>query len=126
MLNDYESTLLSGWEDLYKKAQLSVWILLALKDGPKQMAGIKAFAKTVLQVHIATDDRSMHRSLRRLANAKIIGHVAKPSQKGPNAKEYCLTPTGQRVLQAFLARNIIAPFYNERVSQLIHQNKDNV
>jgi PadR family transcriptional regulator PadR len=121
MLNDYESTLLSGWEDLYKKAQLSVWILLALKDGPKQMADIKAFAKTVLQIQIATDDRSMHRSLRRLANAKIIAHATKPSQKGPNAKEYRLTETGQHVLQAFLARNIIAPFYNDRVRQLIQQ-----
>jgi PadR family transcriptional regulator PadR len=78
MLNNYEQTLLTGWEDLYKKGQLSMWILLALKDGPKSMNDIKKFINHVIHGHLNTDDKSMYRTLRRFAQAEIIEFTPAP------------------------------------------------
>ena len=40
---EYEQRILSAWEDVVKKGQLTLWILLALKNEPKTMAEIKTF-----------------------------------------------------------------------------------
>lgn len=119
MLTKYEETLVSGWEDLYKKAQLSLWILLSLKDSPKQMAQIKTFIDKTIHAPIQTDDRSMYRSLRRLIKVEIISFQEQPSSKGPQTKVYALTDIGHHVLAAFLERIILPTFYNEHVETLI-------
>ena len=105
-LNKYEITLLEGWEDIYKKAQLTLWILLALKDSPKAMADIKAFIQQRTNNTITADDKSMYRALRRFKDADIVSFVAESSASGPDKKVYSLSITGGRLLQAFLHRNV--------------------
>ena len=41
MTEKIRDMLLAGWEDVYKKSQLTLWILIALKDGEKSMASVK-------------------------------------------------------------------------------------
>jgi DNA-binding PadR family transcriptional regulator len=120
-LNEYEQKLLEGWEDVFRKAQLTMWILLGLKDGPKHMAVIKEFIAARTNRTISADDKSMYRALRRLHDGELIDFESVTSQAGPDLKLYSLTGTGQQVLQAFLRRNIIDVFYAANNEKLIRE-----
>jgi PadR family transcriptional regulator, regulatory protein PadR len=119
-LNDYEHKLLAGWEDVHKKGQLSLWILLSLQEGAKHMADIKAFIYRLTDDAISADDKSLYRALRRFEDADILGFTNQPSQAGPDLKVYHLTETGKRVVRAFIAKHI-ALFYKPAVRNLINE-----
>ena len=111
-LTKYEQTLLDGWEDVHKKAQLTLWILLALKDAPRHMVEIKTFIGERTNDTISADDKSMYRALRRFADADLIDFEAEASESGPDKKRYYLTGIGRKTLTAFLERNIQDVFLN--------------
>lgn len=115
----FEQTLLTGWEDVYKKSQLTLWILLALKDAPKHMAAIKQFIVQTSGDGMAADDQSMYRALRRFKDAQMVDFTMRAGQKGPDLKQYYLTTTGRNVLTTFLDRNISSVFYSKQVQELI-------
>jgi len=98
--------LLEGWEDVYKKSQLTLWILLALKTGEKSMTDIKKFIEERTHGHIGADDKSMYRALRRFDEADLITATATPNTSGPDIKIWRLTDTGTWVLATFIERNI--------------------
>ena len=116
-----ENALLSGWEDVYLKSQLTLWVLLALKAADKHMAEIKSFIQEATNKTLSPDDKSMYRSLRRLAAGEMIYFVQKPAKNGPDYKVYSLTKVGQRVLDLFLERHITTVFYNPTVRSLIEK-----
>jgi PadR family transcriptional regulator, regulatory protein PadR len=118
-LDDYEQKLLDGWEDVYKKGQLTLWIMLALKDGDKHMAAIKDFITTATNGTLSADDQSMYRALRRYYDAELVDFTEKPGKSGPDRKVYSLTGVGLHVLQQFLDRNITSVFYTPKIEQLI-------
>lgn len=118
-LDDYENRLVKGWEDIYKKGQLTMWILLALRDSPKHMVDIKQFITEQTDGTLGADDKSMYRALRRYHNAEMISFTSEPSQNGPDRKVYQLTATGTHVLAAFCRRNISNVFYKPSVQKLI-------
>ncbi|MGF7229108.1 MAG: PadR family transcriptional regulator [Candidatus Saccharibacteria bacterium] len=118
-LDKYEEQLVKGWEDMYKKGQLTLWILLALHDGPKHMNDIKLFIAAQTNDTLGADDKSMYRALRRYHAAEMIGFTTTPSQNGPDRKIYELTQVGQHVLVAFCKRNITDVFYKSSVQNLI-------
>lgn len=120
-LDNYEQTLLDGWEDTYKKSQLTLWILLALKEQAKHMAAIKRFMTNATNGTVDADDKSMYRALRRLNEAEIIGFAQIPGEGGPERKQYSLTATGKHLLKAFLRRNIIETLYNQPIRNLIER-----
>lgn len=120
-LDAYEQKLLEGWEDVHKKGQLTLWILLALKDGAKHMQQIKDFIETITINTLTADDKSMYRALRRFHDAEMIVFEAKPSEEGPDLKVYRLTPVGKRLLAKFIDRNITAIFYDPRTQKLLSQ-----
>jgi len=103
---DVKETLLHGWEDVYKKSQLTLWILLALKDSPKSMSDIKTYMLNKTQGTIGADDMSMYRALRRFDEADLIRSVALSNTSGPIIKVWHLTETGKWVLSEFIERNI--------------------
>lgn len=119
-ISDYEATLLQGWEDVYKKSQLTLWILLSLKDEPKHMARIKAFIIELSGDAMAADDQSMYRALRRFKDAQMIDYTMRAGKKGPDVKQYYLTNIGRSVLQQFIERNVSSVFYNDKVKELIN------
>ena len=119
MLSKYEQTILDGWEDVHKRSQLSLWILLALKDGPKHMAKIKDFIVEITHNTINADDKSMYRALRRFVDTELIGFTTKPSKSGPDLKIYRLSEIGEKVLGEFVKRNIFNVYFNQQFKELI-------
>lgn len=120
-LDEYETKLLAGWEDVYRKSQLTMWLLLALKAGPKHMALIKQFVADLTNQTVTPDDKSMYRALRRLHEGELLSFKSVASDNGPDLKVYSLTNTGHKVLQAFLERNIIKVFFDNTTQQLIKE-----
>lgn len=120
-LGTYETQLLEGWEDTYKKSQLTLWILLALKEAPKHMATIKQFMAAATGGIADADDKSIYRALRRLHEADIVEFRQVPGNGGPDRKEYTITATGRQLLQAFLKRNIIDTLYRQPIRKLIEK-----
>lgn len=118
-IDTYEQSLLKAWEEVYKKGQLTLWILLALKDGPKHMAEIKQFIATQTRATLNADDKSMYRALRRYQAAEMIDFKPAPGAGGPDRKIYELTAAGKRVLAAFCERNITQIFYQPDIETLI-------
>lgn len=121
-LDPYEQSLLRGWEDVYKKGQLTFWILLALKDGPKHMAEIKQFIAEQTHDTLVADDKSMYRALRRYRSAEMIVFKSAPGNGGPERKIFALASAGSRVLAAFCERNIIPVFYQSNIEKLIKRS----
>lgn len=105
-LTDYENQLLGGWEEIYKRGQLTLWILLALLDGPKYMAVIKTYIQAHTKGKLSADDQSMYRALRRYFETEIVTFKNEQATNAPDRKVYALTDTGKRLLQHFVKRNI--------------------
>ena len=105
-LSHYEQELLNGWEEVFKRGQLTLWIMLALRDGPKHMAAIKLFISNATKESLKADDQSMYRALRRYHETDLVNFTAEARTNAPDRKIYGLTNTGQRVLDAFVRRNL--------------------
>ena len=118
---DLESVLLSGWEDVYLKSQLTLWLLISLKEGDKHMAEIKTFIASATNQVLSPDNKSMYRSLRRLTAGQMIDYRQRPAKSGPDYKVYSLTKAGKSVLATFLERNITAVYYNPKIRNLIEE-----
>ncbi len=122
-LDTYEQQLLEGWEEAYKKGQLTLLILLALKDGPKHMAAIKDFITTVTDSGRVADDKSMYRALRRHNEVEMIDFKQVPGDGGPERKVYQLTEIGTNVLNQFIERNITRLFNQPIVKTLLERSE---
>jgi len=107
-LTTYEQQLLQGWEEIYKRGQLTLWIFLALQDGPKHMAAIKEHIKIQTNGTVGADDQSMYRALRRYYETELVTYSKSATLNGPDRKVYELTSTGQNVLKSFIERNVKA------------------
>lgn len=118
-LTEYEQKLLKGWEDVHNRGQMSLWILLALKDGAKHMSHIKDFIARMTNHMLVPDDKSVYRALRRFKDSELVSFKLTPSSAGPDLKIYELTHTGTSVLKAFLRRNIVEIFNQPMVLKLI-------
>ncbi|MCA9348638.1 PadR family transcriptional regulator [Candidatus Saccharibacteria bacterium] len=105
-LDEYEETLLTGWEETYKKSQLTLWTLLALKDGPKYMNDIKEFIEEATDKKLTVDDKSMYRALRRFNEIGLTIYTEQESAGGPKRKLLELSASGRKVLDNFIYRNI--------------------
>lgn len=122
-MNDklYFTKLLDYWEEVYKKGQLTLWVLLALKNDPKTIAEIEIFISSVTNGMTSMDRQSLYRSLRRYYDAEIISFKLGKSRSGPDHKIYFLTPLGLGLLKEFIQRNIIKVFYQDDVRKLIKE-----
>lgn len=96
--------MLQGWEDMYKKTQLSLWILVGIYNGKGYADQIQSFLAR--EADLMPEDQSLYRSLRRLESSTLIESKRVPSKNGPDKKQFVLTPEGDHVLRAFVKRNI--------------------
>lgn len=124
-MDTYTQKLLDGWEDVFKKGQLTLWVMLALKDGPKHMAEIKSFITEATNGTLSADDQSMYRALRRYYDVELVDYTTEQGKAGPDRKVYSLTTIGLNVLDAFTARNITEVFYKPTIKALIERNHCN-
>jgi len=120
-LDTYEQKLLDGWEEVFKKGQLTLWIMLALKDGPKHMNEIKEFMHTHTNGTLNADNQSMYRALRRYHDTELVDFTQVPGKAGPDLKIYALSHTGDKVLRAFVKRNILDVFFSSPIKELIKE-----
>lgn len=106
-LDDYEHKVLAGWEEIYKRGLLTMWLLLAVRDQPKYSTEIADFVATHTNRTMTVDERSLYRAMRRLAQIELVEVDLRPADRtGADRKYYHLTPSGHRVLQAFLDKHI--------------------
>lgn len=119
-LSNYEQTLLTGWESVYKMGQLSLWLMLSLKDGAKHMAQIRQFILNQSDGVLTVDDKSIYRALRRYNKSELIEFDTAANETGPDLKVYKLTETGAHVLNTFLERNVRV-YYKPSVRTLIEK-----
>ena len=105
-LDTYERKLLDGWEEVFKRGQLTFWVLLSLKDGPKHMAQVRTWIDAITGGAVRVEERSLYRSLQRFHDSELVTSASAASERGPDLKLYSLTRVGEHVLQAFIDRNI--------------------
>ena len=118
----YRNKLLSGWEETYKKGQLTFWILLSLKKEKLYITGIKDFIDQESKGTIKCEDQSIYRSLRKYYDLEMVDYELKEGNKGPNRKYYYLTELGETLLEDFISRNIKL-LYNKNLYDLINTTK---
>ena len=104
--SDLSDQLLEAWEETHKKGQLTLWIFLALRDGPKYVTEIRSFIETSTEGAILCEEQSLYRALRKFQQVEMTGFNPGKGEGGPDRKYYFLTPMGEEILDRFLDRNI--------------------
>ena len=118
-LDDYERKLLAGWEEIYKRGLLTMWLLLAVRDQPRYPAEIAEFINTMTQGKMAADQRSLYRAMRRLSDLELVETSDQPGRRtGADRRYYQITRTGQRVLDAFLDRHVRGIYLTDPAADL--------
>jgi len=121
------NVLVSEWDDVYKKGQLSFWILLALSDGEKFAADISDFMLRSTNGLFEVKEQSLYRAMRRFKAMELVDlrEVDSPSG-GAKRKIYFLTPMGKVVLGRFVNMHILPITQPDVFELLIKANKEGV
>lgn len=120
MKNEHKiDTLLSSWEDTYKKGQLTLWIFLALQKEKKYVGEIKEFVESKSKGTMTCEEQSLYRILRKYEHIDVLKHELRKGNKGPERKYYYLTELGQQLFHSFVERNIHL-FYSAEIKQLLN------
>lgn len=122
--NEIVVKLLSGWEEVHKMGQLTLWTMLSLKESPKPMVDIKKFMITMTNGTIDPEDQSLYRSLRKYCKAGLIDYKEVSSKSGPKKKSYFLTKTGIEVVNLFIERNITDIYFKDTVVSLLSRKEN--
>jgi len=123
-LTKQEQELLNGWEEVYKRGQLTLWIMLSLQHSPKHMSDIKTFIETETHGVVTADDQSMYRALRRYYQTELVTFINEPVTNGPDRKVYSLTDTGAHILQEFIERNIMQLLNQSTIKKLMETHHE--
>lgn len=115
--------LLELWEETHKKGQLTLWIFLALRDGPKYVSEIKAFIDVNTRQTIICEEQSLYRALRKFQMIEMVGFNPGKGQGGPDRKYYYITPMGEEILDRFIDRNIRL-FFLPEIENLMNKNPE--
>ncbi len=110
--------LLSAWEETYKKGQLTLWIFLSLKEGPKYVTQLQESINRFSKGTIRAEEQSLYRTLRKFYHLKMVDFSSRKGHKGPDRKYYHLTALGQSLLQSFVERNILL-FFEKPLKELL-------
>jgi len=116
--DDLHGELLNAWEETYKKGQLTLWIFLSLKEGPKYVSGLQESIQRFSKGTIHAEEQSLYRTLRKFYHLKMVDFSAGKGNKGPDRKYYHLTPLGKSLLESFVERNIKL-FFEEPLKGLL-------
>jgi DNA-binding PadR family transcriptional regulator len=116
--DELQKELLSAWEETYKKGQLTLWIFLSLKEGPKYVSGLQDSIERFSKGTIRAEEQSLYRTLRKFYHLKMVDFSSGKGHKGPDRKYYHLTPLGESLLQSFVERNILL-FFEEPLKELL-------
>lgn len=115
----YVTQLVDEWDDVYKKGQLSLWLLLAIADGRKYAAQLSEYMYKVTNGSFRVTDQSLYRALRRFEAMKVVRVLKVDSPNGGSPRKYFeLTETGEEVLKRFVGLHI-QPLMTKEVQKLL-------
>ncbi|MDQ5932526.1 MAG: PadR family transcriptional regulator [Candidatus Saccharimonadales bacterium] len=119
MDENHVDALVNEWDEVYKKGQLSLWVLLSIFDQKKYAAEISDYMYDVTGGTFEVKEQSLYRALRRFKGMGMVSVSEEDSPNGgPKRKFYELTPTGREVLVRFV-RLHISPLMNPAVFHII-------
>jgi DNA-binding PadR family transcriptional regulator len=111
--------LVADWDEVYKKGQLSLWVLLAVYDGKKYAAQISEFMSEATNGEFEVKEQSLYRALRRFDDMGLVRITLEESpNSGPKRKYYQLTEIGEAVVGRFVTLNI-APLLQPHIIKLL-------
>lgn len=119
-------TLLTNWEEVYKKGLLSFWLLLYLHDRPAYAYEASSAIAELSQGTVSADENSMYRALNRFESLGIVKSELKPSAIGPARRYYQLSDAGKALLARFIERNILifqTPAVADRIASFLNTPK---
>jgi PadR family transcriptional regulator, regulatory protein PadR len=121
MDNNHVEQLVYEWDEVYKKGQSSLWVLLSIHDGKKYSAEISSFMYDATDGTFEVKEQSLYRALRRFKGMGMVSVTEEDSPNGgPKRKFYELTPLGREVLARFIKLHI-APLMHPQVKAIIEQ-----
>lgn len=116
-------SLLDDWNEVYKKGQLGLWILLSISDSEKYAAEIMQFMYDATGGLFAVKEQSLYRALRRFKTMGLVSIREHESPSGgPRRKYYSLTPEGEAVLGRFVGLHI-APLLQPSIHSLLQNTQ---
>jgi len=116
-------SLISEWDDVYKKGQLSLWVLLAIYDGKKFAAEIQEFLYAATDEAFEVKEQSLYRALRRFKSMGLVKVSEEESPNGgPKRKVYSLTDEGILLLSRFIDLHI-SPLFKPDITNLLRRAK---
>ena len=111
--------LVADWDDVYKKGQLTLWVLLAVFEGKKYAAQITDFMFEATGGSFEVKEQSLYRALRRFDDMGLVRISLEESPSGgPKRKYYELTDEGVAVVGRFVEINI-APLLQPKIITLL-------
>ena len=111
--------LVSDWDEVYKRGQLSLWVLLAIADGKKYAGQITDFMSNATGDVFGVKEQSLYRALRRFDGMGLVKITKEVSpNSGPKHKYYELTDVGEVVIARFVRRNV-APLLQPEIQTLL-------
>lgn len=120
MSNPHIADIVADWDEVFKKGQLTLWVLLAIADGEKYAPEIAHFMYDATCGTFTVQEQSLYRALRRFRSLGLIVATGRPSpDAGPDRKYYALTSDGKAVLAEF-ARLNLRPLQSPRIINLIN------
>lgn len=119
MSNGSIDELVADWNDVYKKGQLTLWVLLAVYDGKKYAAQISSFMSEATNGEFEVKEQSLYRALRRFDDMGLVQITLEESpNSGPKRKYFQLTEVGETVVGKFVTLNI-APLLQPHIMKLL-------
>ena len=115
---DYLNELLQTWEETYKKGQLTLWLLLALRDTSRYTTEVREFIHSKASGSIKCEEQSVYRALRKFYDLEIVDYELRDGKSGPSRKYYFLTEIGRSLLKTFIERNIKI-MYTSEISKML-------
>ena len=111
--------LVADWNDVYKKGQLTLWVLLAVYDGKKYAAQISSYMSEATNGEFEVKEQSLYRALRRFDGMGLVQITLEESpSSGPKRKYFQLTEVGETVVGKFVTLNI-APLLQPHIMKLL-------
>ena len=111
--------LVADWDDVYKKGQLTLWVLLEVFEGQKYAAQITDFMFEATGGSFEVKEQSLYRALRRFDDMGLVRISLEESPSGgPKRKYYELTNEGVAVVGRFVEINI-APLLQPKIITLL-------
>ena len=117
----YMDDLVYEWDEVYKKGQLSLWVLLSIYEAKKYAAEIAEYMYDATNGTFEVKEQSLYRALRRFKGMGMVSVSEEDSPSGgPKRKFYELTPTGRAVLARFIELHL-TPLMKPSVIRIIEQ-----